>query len=63
MKFRLRDLSIRRKLIGIIMLTCAITLTLASAAFIIDQIIGEPRKLVDNLTTLVPSLAATAPRP
>lgn len=52
MKYRFRDMSIKRKLTGIIMLTCVIVLTLASAFFLMDQIISEPKELVQQLATL-----------
>ena len=51
MRINLRDISIKYKIIGIIMLTSAIVLLVASASFFINDLITFKRSLVDSLST------------
>src|SRR5882762_5043494 len=51
MKF-FKDLSIKRKMTWIIMLTSSIALLLACAAFVTYELVTSPRNLVQELTTL-----------
>ena len=47
-----RDLSIKRKMTWIIMLTCGVVLFLSSAAFLTIEMISSRRSMVENLATL-----------
>jgi len=51
MRITLSDISIKYKIIGIIMLTSAIVLFLASASFFTNDLISFRRSLVDDLST------------
>jgi two-component system sensor histidine kinase/response regulator len=47
-----RNMSIKRKLTAIIMLTCSIVLTLSSAMYVLHEVITFPKSLVERFSTL-----------
>ncbi len=57
---KFRDISIKGKMTGIIMLTCVSSLILASTAFIVDQIVTVPRELVDKISSLAEITASNS---
>ena len=47
-----RNMSIKRKLTSIIMLTCSIVLALSSAVYVLHEVITFPKSLVERFSTL-----------